>query len=29
MWKDNAHRMLGISGVIITVLGIFFHFTLG
>jgi hypothetical protein len=29
MWKDNTHRMLGISGVIITILGIFFHFTLG
>ena len=29
MWKGNAHRMLGISGVIITVLGIIFHFTRG
>ena len=28
LWKDNAHRMLGISGVVITVLGIVFHFTL-
>ena len=29
MSKGNAYRMLGISGVIITVLGIIFHFTRG
>jgi len=29
LWKGNAYRMLGISGVIITVLGIIFHFTRG
>ena len=28
LWKDNAHRFLGIVGVVITVLGIVFHFTL-
>jgi len=28
LWEDNAHRMLGISGVVIAVLGIIFHFTL-
>ena len=27
-WKERAHTMLGISDLVITVLGIVFHFTL-
>jgi hypothetical protein len=28
VWKDRAHRFLGISGVIVMILGLVFHFTL-
>lgn len=28
IWKENAHRFLGIIGTVIAVLGIFCHFTL-
>lgn len=28
LWKDRAHQFLGISGGVLVVVGIIFHFTL-